>query len=76
MNKVNAILELRLQLAYGHSLPIVTRKDIRECTKHSLYPLLKFMSFEKFLHSHRSFLLSLNIIQIPNTLYEALFDEK
>lgn len=71
-NEVSTVQETHApQLALDHELHIVIRKGTRECTKHTLYPLAKFVSFEKFSQSHRSFLVSLNTIHIPNTLSEA-----
>ena len=58
------------------NLPIAIRKGTRECTKRPLYPLANFISFKKFSPSHRAFLVSLNTITIPNTLSEALSNEK
>ena len=46
-----------------------------ECTKRPLYPLSYVVSFKKLFQSNKSFLTSLNNIEIPTTLFEALFDE-
>lgn len=77
-NKVNTVAEPEIssQLTHDLDIPIAIRKDTRECTKHPLYPLAKFVLFKKFSSSHSTFLVSLNTIHIPNTLFEALFDEK
>ena len=57
-------------------LPIAIRKGNRECTKQPLYPLAHFLSFKNFSPSHKAFLVSLNTISIPRTLFEALTNEK
>ena len=48
------------------------RKGTRECTKRPLYPLSHFVSFQRFSFNHKSFLSTLSIIPIPNSLFEAL----
>ena len=75
-NEVNTVLETFPEKAHDHHLPIAIRKGTKECTKHPLYPLAKFVSFKKFSPVHRSFLVNLNNIHIPNKLSEALSDEK
>lgn len=76
-NEVSTVLESHApQLAHDHYLPIAIRRGTRECTKCFLYPLARFVSSEKLSPSHRSFLVSLNTIHIPNTLSNALSDEK
>lgn len=58
---------LPIEPIYDIDLTIATRKETRECTKHSLHLLSHFLSFEKCLSSHKSFLMSLNIVSIPTT---------
>lgn len=57
-------------------LPIAVRKGTRTCTKHPLYPLSSFVSYERLSSSHKSFLTHLNTISIPKTLSEALKSEE
>lgn len=77
-NEVNIVPEPKIspQLAHDLDNSFVIMKGTRECTKHPLYPLTKFMSFKKFSSLHRSFSVNLNNIHIPNTLFEALSGEK
>lgn len=63
MHKLN-----RSPITFDYDLPIVLRKDTRECTKHPRYPLAKSVAFHRFSLSYRSFLGNLNTISIPNTL--------
>lgn len=53
-------------------LPIAVRKGTRECRNRPLYPLSHYVSLMSFSPSHRNFLVSLNTVSVPNTLYEAL----
>ncbi|KAL5576404.1 hypothetical protein UlMin_018103 [Ulmus minor] len=68
-------LESLAENKLNHDLPIAVRKKTREYTKHPLYPLSHFVSFEKFSSAHRNFLISLNTIFIPTTIFEALSNE-
>ncbi|RDX81336.1 putative mitochondrial protein, partial [Mucuna pruriens] len=53
-------------------LLVAIRKGIRQCTKRPLYPLSHYVSLSKLSTSHRNFIMSLNIIAIPNIVFEAL----
>ena len=66
------ILEHNSTPIFDHDLPIALRKGTRECTKRPLYPLSLFVSFQRFSLNHKSFLSTLSIIPIPNSLFEAL----
>ena len=57
------------------SPPITIRKGTREYTRRPLYPISKYVSFEKFASAHKSFLVSLNSITFPQTLSDALSNE-
>ena len=49
--------------------PIALRKGVRSCTNHPIY---NFVSYEGLSPSFRVFVTSLNKIQIPNTIHEAI----
>ncbi|KAJ9688914.1 hypothetical protein PVL29_014528 [Vitis rotundifolia] len=53
-------------------LPIVIRKDTRECTNRPLYPLSHYVSFKHLSPAHKNFIVSLNTTIIPKTVSEAL----
>ena len=53
-------------------LPIVLRKEKRQCTQH---PLSNFVSFENLSSSYRAFVSRLSSIKIPKSVQEALSDE-
>ena len=54
-------------------LRIAVRKGVKTCTKH---PLANYLSYHRLSRSHKSFLISLDAIVIPNTVEEALNDPK
>ena len=66
------ILEQNSTPILDHDLSIALRKGTRECTKRLLYSLSHFVSFKRFSLNHKSFLSTLSIIPIPNSLFEAL----
>ena len=66
------ILEHNSTPILDHDLPIALTKGTRECTKRLLYPLSRFVSFQRFSLNHKSFLSTLSTIPIPNSLSEAL----
>ncbi|KAK2452382.1 putative mitochondrial protein [Trifolium repens] len=49
--------------------PIASRKDKRTCTHH---PICKFISYDKLSSHHLAFVSSLDKIQVPNSVHEAL----
>ena len=53
-------------------LPIVLRKEKRQCTQH---PLSNFVSFENLSSSYQAFVSRLSSIKIPKSVQEALSDE-
>ncbi|WVZ07939.1 hypothetical protein V8G54_021285 [Vigna mungo] len=53
-------------------LPIAIRKGTRNCTKKPLYPLSNYVSYDKLLANHKSFIVNLNSVVIPNNITEAL----
>lgn len=57
-------------------LPIALRKDTRNCTKHLLYPLSNYLSFEHVSPTHKTFLTNLNTIKLPISLSETLSNRK
>ena len=63
-------------ISFDSDFPIAIRKGTRECTKHPVYPLSHFVSFDKFSPTHKNFLVNLHIVSIPNTLSEALNSEE
>ncbi|KAL5578648.1 hypothetical protein UlMin_011090 [Ulmus minor] len=69
-------LESPVENKIDNGMPITIKKKTRECTKHPLYPLSHFVSFEKISTTHRNFLISLNTISIPTTISEALSNSK
>ena len=50
-------------------LPIVIKKGVRSCTKHSIY---NFLSYNGLSARFRAFTISLTEIQIPNNIQETL----
>lgn len=60
----------------NQNLPVAVRKGNREYIKQPLYPLANFISFKKDSSSHKTFLVSVNTIALPNTVSEALTNEK
>ena len=53
-------------------LPIAIRKGTRECTNRPLYPLSHYVFLKHLSLAHKTFIMSLNIANIPNTVSEAL----
>ena len=53
-------------------LPIILRKEKRQCTQH---PLSNFVSFDNLSSSYRAFVSRLSSIKIPKSVQEALSDE-
>ena len=45
------------------------RKGVRSCTNH---PICKFVSYEGLSPSYRTFVSTLDSVQVPNSIYEAL----
>ena len=54
-------------------LPIAHRKGVRSCTNH---PIEKYVAYGKLTPMYRAFVSSLDLIQIPTDIYEALKDPK
>ena len=54
-------------------LPIAHRKGVRTCTNH---PIEKYVAYGKLTPMYRAFVSSLDLIQIPTDIYEALKDPK
>ena len=57
-------------------LPIALTKGTQDCTKHHLYPLAQFVSYDRLSHSYRAFLTQLNTVTIHKTLPKALNNKK
>jgi hypothetical protein len=53
-------------------VPIALRKPVRECTKHPLYPLTKYVSYDKLSPQYQAFISTLSSIKIPKNIQEAL----
>ncbi|WVZ03714.1 hypothetical protein V8G54_024520, partial [Vigna mungo] len=53
-------------------LPIAIRKGTRNCTKKPLYPLSNYVSYDRLSANHKSFIVNLNYVGIPNNITEAL----
>ena len=66
------ILEHNSTAILDHDLLIALRKGTCECTKRPLYPLSRFVSFQRFSLNHKTFLSTLSTIPISNSLFEAL----
>lgn len=64
-------VEISIDTTTPVELPIVVRKGIRECTKRLLYPLSHYVSLKHMSPAHKKFIVCLNTILIPNTIYEA-----
>lgn len=50
-------------------LPIALRKGVRKRTNH---PIKKYVAYGKLTPMYRAFVSSLNLVQIPTNIYEAL----
>ena len=59
------------QLNDDLDLPIALRKGVRACIEH---PIGNFVSYEKLSPSYQAFVSSIDNIQIPKTIQEALMD--
>ena len=59
-------------LIVDDDLPIAIRKGVRKCVLSDLYIHCIPVSYEKLSSGHKSFLIHLNTITIPKTVFEAL----
>lgn len=57
----------------GDDRPIALRKGTRTCTKH---PICNFVSFDLLSPVYRSFVSSLDQVQVPSTIEDAFRDPK
>ncbi|XP_019183944.1 PREDICTED: uncharacterized protein LOC109178848 [Ipomoea nil] len=54
-------------------LPIAHRKGVGTCTSH---PIERYVAYGKLTPMYRAFVVSLDLVQIPTSIYEALRDPK
>jgi len=57
-------------------LPITIRKGTRNCTEQPLYPLSNYVSLDRLSTNHKSFIVSLNSVVVPNFVTKVLTKKK